>query len=570
MFMAGLAANIGAEMAQNNNANNNNDNPPRHDDSGDDADFMEIADIELPVNNNNMNNNANPNSPANNNNNNNINTLLQTLGEPKLIYMLCCLTLLLASLSTILVSPIYTNNPHYPLWSGHVWSLLLENKFFQGSVFNLFGFLTLYLREKLEAYMLCTNADGSQSKEYYSYVTSYLIFKFLITSQYRGSSDAGNSNLVYGVFFGSLAGENVETVGAKVICEEVDGMKGRGGDPFKVKIERGWIVLGVALTLLKSVHAIFCGGLKLTTLLGCEIMIVAVELLETMVKASEDAGEKWQDEIDELLEEIATESKKAGDHTRYLRLAKSVLLFFSYLHLWISIGFDYSFFDGLLVLSVRSCVYEFCETALEWARECEIAGQMEESFEKPTREELTNLKNTSEVCCICLKGFGHKGNNVRKIQCGHFFHMSCLTEVLKRASGTTKAKCPICRQPALKGSEKEDEEGAAASAAAVPQRAQNNAAVVVQNAQDVAPPPPPPPAQPAQPPLFRFSTESFPAWFPQFFFEVVQRPQPQQLLPHNDQVNFVSDMFPGVERTRIEGMLNGRNADEVVNMLLGE
>lgn len=61
-------------------------------------------------------------------------------------------------------------------------------------------------------------------------------------------------------------------------------MKGRGSDPFKVKIERGWIVLGVALTLLKSVHVIFCGGLKLTTLLGCEIMIVAVEFLETMVK----------------------------------------------------------------------------------------------------------------------------------------------------------------------------------------------------------------------------------------------------------------------------------------------
>lgn len=44
-------------------------------------------------------------------------------------------------------------------------------------------------------------------------------------------------------------------------------------------------------------------------------------------------------------------------------LIKSSSLFFSYLHLWISIGFDYSFFDGLLVLSVRSCVYELCEVS---------------------------------------------------------------------------------------------------------------------------------------------------------------------------------------------------------------
>ncbi|GMI16015.1 hypothetical protein TrVE_jg150 [Triparma verrucosa] len=522
---------------------------------------------------------------------------------PPTLYLLCSLTLLISSLLPLLLSPVPS-----PL------STLKTSKFFQASIMNFIGYLTLSLKPTYFK-SICGGSKFFESRESYESLTSYLIFKFIIISQHRGEG-----SLCYPFFFGILGGLKIA---GEVLREVIGRVKDSGREPGGVRVERGWTgIAAVGFCMLAVAGGGGLRGLKLRHLIMFEILIVLVETAEAVISGTvlrvtwgfrervqaieahmeqvggtQEGRERWQDEIDEINEKILLKSKEGDEFIRYMRMIKSSSLFFSYLHLWISIGFDYSFFDGLLVLSVRSCVYEFCETALEWARECEIGKEMEESFEKPTGEELTNLKDTSEVCCICLKPFGCRGSNVRKIHCGHFFHMTCLSEILKRAGGIRKARCPICRQPVFpqKKNEFESNEGDSANqqqpqsqaqAQAPESQAQSQSQSQPQT-QTPTPTPTPtpqtqlqtppaqvqnqnPPPQPAQPPLFRFSTESFPTWFPQFSFEVVQRPQPQRLLPRNDQVNFVSDMFPGVERQRIEGMLNGRNADEVVNILLEE
>ena len=182
---------------------------------------------------------------------------------------------------------------------------------------------------------------------------------------------------------------------------------------------------------------------------------------------------------------------------------------------------------------------------------------------------------------VASLSFGHKTSKVRKVQCGHFFHITCLEEVLKRAGGTHKANCPICRQ---KMGGKEGEvigEGAPGAGGAINPLNQldqypgnthtvlaaavgSSAAAALLGREAPAAPAPPPQQQDAsqqlleqrqQRPLFRFSTESFPAWFPQFSFEVVQRPNAPRASAAagagrggglQDQVNFVSDMFPQV------------------------
>ena len=74
----------------------------------------------------------------------------------------------------------------------------------------------------------------------------------------------------------------------------------------------------------------------------------------------------WREDVDELLTRSSAATKRADDARRWLALLNDALLLVSYVRIWTQIGFEYSFFDGLLVLSVRSCVYSFGETVLEW------------------------------------------------------------------------------------------------------------------------------------------------------------------------------------------------------------
>jgi hypothetical protein len=250
-------------------------------------------------------------------------------------------------------------------------------------------------------------------------------------------------------------------------------------------------------------------------------------------------------------------------------------------------------------------VYSFSETALEWVQAYKINQEMDEVFSNATEDELEMLTKTKEICCICLKSFGKQGKDVRKVECGHFFHMPCLEEVLKRAGGTKKASCPICRQKVVAKEVDDARVSAGTDAGTYPgvmgtatnPQGQGETATIdpsdelqtqqpsssssttttttttspsEQANQEAPAQPPPPQHQPAQQPLFRFSTEAFPAWFPQFSFEVVSRAN-QVPTPLNDQVNFISDMFPAVSRERIEELLRQhRSADDIVNMLLEE
>ena len=53
-------------------------------------------------------------------------------------------------------------------------------------------------------------------------------------------------------------------------------------------------------------------------------------------------------------------------------------------------------------------------------------------------------KEGSKICSICLDEINNDHNNVEgiKLQCGHFFHIKCLSEW---TIGQNKTKCPYCR-----------------------------------------------------------------------------------------------------------------------------
>lgn len=64
-------------------------------------------------------------------------------------------------------------------------------------------------------------------------------------------------------------------------------------------------------------------------------------------------------------------------------------------------------------------------------------GLEEVSLDKITEVEKVN-KEVDGICCICQHHF-NIGSHKRILQCGHFFHDSCIEQWLK-----TKIKCPLC------------------------------------------------------------------------------------------------------------------------------
>lgn len=65
------------------------------------------------------------------------------------------------------------------------------------------------------------------------------------------------------------------------------------------------------------------------------------------------------------------------------------------------------------------------------------------SPKKPSRKRLDYIKkwNTSFQCTICLKKTTRYDFSLKKLSCGHEFHLNCVNEWLTHSNS-----CPICRK----------------------------------------------------------------------------------------------------------------------------
>jgi hypothetical protein len=86
--------------------------------------------------------------------------------------------------------------------------------------------------------------------------------------------------------------------------------------------------------------------------------------------------------------------------------------------------------------------------------ECNTVGLIpQDSIDSPSTSSLAKTDvEEPDVCTICIDDYV-KGEKVRTLDCGHFFHVSCIDEWLAKISD-----CPLCKA-VMGGKEDEDEGG---------------------------------------------------------------------------------------------------------------
>ena len=227
-----------------------------------------------------------------------------------------------------------------------------------------------------------------------------------------------------------------------------------------------------------------------------------------------------------------------------LQFLSHLLTIAHFLHIWSLHGLQLTLIDGVLALHLHSAISSASRQIAQRRNLHRIARHLDQTFADVTEMELR--KHTNDVCCVCLCALS---SHVKKVACGHMYHVHCLREVVERARSMETAKCPLCRASVLHG-RRPGETPAAAATASNNHTTDNNdrtatrqeSTAAAANANDWVPieqtlPQPPAqgqaqeqlqqPQQPQQEALFRFSTDSIlPSWvpFPNFSFEIVRRP----------------------------------------------
>lgn len=207
--------------------------------------------------------------------------------------------------------------------------------------------------------------------------------------------------------------------------------------------------------------------------------------------------------------------------TFVLQMIGHLIAVIHYFHIWMVHGLSFRFTDGVILMNLNSSVTTLVQKVSEHRRTRKLAQDLDGRLPDATKLDLQKASANSDVCCICLNGFGCVGN-VKKLPCGHLFHVGCLQQVLHRAQSMQVASCPLCRTNLWGDSQRSSPA--------------DNTPVA------------PLPAPDQQDALFRFSTDGLiPNWLPipGFSFEVVRRPVVDQpghaedlhVDGHNDEAN---------------------------------
>jgi hypothetical protein len=63
-----------------------------------------------------------------------------------------------------------------------------------------------------------------------------------------------------------------------------------------------------------------------------------------------------------------------------------------YIMIWGDLGFNYSFFDGLVMLSIRACVYDAGKVMREWRKAEIVRRELDETFEGVEGDQLEEVR----------------------------------------------------------------------------------------------------------------------------------------------------------------------------------
>jgi hypothetical protein len=198
-------------------------------------------------------------------------------------------------------------------------------------------------------------------------------------------------------------------------------------------------------------------------------------------------------------------------------LLSLIMTIFHFIHVWILHGVTFNLVDGVLALHLHSAISTLARKISDARSRNRISRDLDKCFPTVSDIDLQKALSAGDVCSICLGTMtvGH----IKKVACGHLFHIHCLREVAERARSIEAARCPLCRACLMSGIGQESNHessvrnGNRNGTPNGPPNTQTDNMVPGQNERSV----------------FRLSTEGlFPSWIPlpAFSFEVVHRTEP--------------------------------------------
>ena len=116
------------------------------------------------------------------------------------------------------------------------------------------------------------------------------------------------------------------------------------------------------------------------------------------------------------------------------------------LAVWKLEGPNLGFVDAIIVLLLRNQIVEFKRKLRIHFSMRNISKTINNYFPDVSTDE----NSSSDDCSICLHSLSNFRGGVKRIPtCGHLFHSACIREVVERAGGLERAKCPVCRSSVL-------------------------------------------------------------------------------------------------------------------------
>ncbi|EFC38136.1 predicted protein [Naegleria gruberi] len=113
-----------------------------------------------------------------------------------------------------------------------------------------------------------------------------------------------------------------------------------------------------------------------------------------------------------------------------------------YMHVWYNNGLQFAVIDVLLFALINNSFNEFRIQAKRLLEYKKITLLLKDHFPIPIHEEITH----QELCSICHENFSHQElKDCRKLECGHIFHLTCISQWMRSGSFT----CPFCRRQLL-------------------------------------------------------------------------------------------------------------------------
>lgn len=233
------------------------------------------------------------------------------------------------------------------------------------------------------------------------------------------------------------------------------------------------------------------------------------------------------------IEDLEVLYKKRTDaltNTAFFLDILSLLITIShFVHVWVLHGVTFNLVDGVLALHLHSSISTLARKISEVRSRNRISRDLDKCFPTLSDIDLQKALSAGDVCSICL-GTMTVGN-IKKVACGHLFHIHCLREVAERARSIEAARCPLCRACLLSGTREESNHGRSTQNDNLNNTPNDQLNRQIDNTV---------PGQNERS-VFRLSTEGLlPSWIPlpAFSFEVVHRTDPDnQMGPNNHITN---------------------------------